>query len=250
MLQYLAGKVSRLPASISLVLLFLLVLTIPFTLFVAKTSQEVRQRAQTVAPTTVQITDQGFSPPNITIHAGTTVEWVNKSPATNHTAATRFPDASAEHWDTGSLAPGQKGSHTFTIPGTYDVHCALHPSSEVGVITVTGDTPSPTPTPPVEPTQVAPTMNCLGSCPITPTIPIPSATLIPSSVLSPSTALTVAPTLTLIPVTPGASSSAIAPPPIATGSALPTVPAPQQNGFMAFLLALFFLFIKFLFGLF
>lgn len=95
----------------------------------------------------VIIQDFSFAPSNITIHAGTTVRWVNAGPS----AHTTMSDAGT--WASGTLAApngssyggggSARGSFTFkfTQPGTYGYHCAIHPPSIypnfVGTITVT-----------------------------------------------------------------------------------------------------------------
>jgi plastocyanin len=95
----------------------------------------------------VIIQDFSFAPSNITIHAGTTVRWVNAGPS----AHTTMSDAGA--WASGTLAapngssgygggdsPGGTFTFKFTQPGTYGFHCAIHPPSAypnfVGTITV------------------------------------------------------------------------------------------------------------------
>jgi plastocyanin len=72
-----------------------------------------------------------FSPANLTINEGDVVTWTNDH-TINHT--TTSADGGVE-WDSGTLAPGESFSHTFTTSGSYDYLCTIHPSM-TGNITV------------------------------------------------------------------------------------------------------------------
>ena len=61
---------------------------------------------------------------------GTTVTWTNED-ATGHTAT-----ADDGSFDCRPLPNGASLSFTFTTPGQYDYHCAIHPTIK-GRITVT-----------------------------------------------------------------------------------------------------------------
>jgi FtsP/CotA-like multicopper oxidase with cupredoxin domain len=70
----------------------------------------------------------GFSPSSITVVIGVnnTVIWTNnddKPPAESEHTVTAIDGS----FDSGGIFPGDSYSHTFTIPGTYYYHCALHP---------------------------------------------------------------------------------------------------------------------------
>lgn len=85
----------------------------------------------TSGPIALSIHNFAFGPPSITVHAGTTVTWTNQDPQpTHHTAS-----ADRGAFTTGSLAPGQSGAFTFTTPGRYTYHCAIH-TYMTGVIVV------------------------------------------------------------------------------------------------------------------
>jgi LPXTG-motif cell wall-anchored protein len=84
-------------------------------------------RARAAAASAVTIRDFSFGPAAITVHAGDTVTWVNDGP-TDHTAT-------GSGFDTGTLAKGQSGSHTFTTAGTFSYHCSIHPFMK-GTVTV------------------------------------------------------------------------------------------------------------------
>ena len=82
-------------------------------------------------PIAISIHNFAFGPQSITVHVGTTVAWTNQDPQpTHHTAS-----ADLGAFTTGSLAPGQSGAFTFTKPGRYAYHCAIH-NYMTGVIVV------------------------------------------------------------------------------------------------------------------
>lgn len=83
------------------------------------------------APIAIAIRNFAFGPQSITVHVGTTVSWTNQDPQpTQHTAT-----ADGGAFNTGSLAPGDSGAFTFTTPGRYAYHCAIH-NYMTGVIVV------------------------------------------------------------------------------------------------------------------
>lgn len=89
--------------------------------------------ADSPAEVKVSIVNMGFSPATLTVAAGTQVTWVN-----------RDPDAhSVESNDKGftsspMLNTGDKYSYTFTTPGTYAYHCAVH-AAMTGKVVVTAN---------------------------------------------------------------------------------------------------------------
>ncbi|HKZ99015.1 MAG TPA: plastocyanin/azurin family copper-binding protein [Thermoplasmata archaeon] len=84
----------------------------------------------------VSIADYAFSPSNVTVRAGTTVQWLNYD-GVGHTVTF------GEHDETGSgMGSGMMGhmgsfSMTFTEPGTYAYHCDPHPYM-TGIVIVAG----------------------------------------------------------------------------------------------------------------
>ena len=86
----------------------------------------------------VTISDFKFTPASLTIPAGTTVTWTNNGP-TIHTATS---DSGA--FDSGILKAGQSFRFTFTTPGSFSYHCAIHPNMKA-VIIVTANQTSPAP---------------------------------------------------------------------------------------------------------
>src|SRR3989338_5886333 len=86
------------------------------------------------AEVTITMTDNQFSPRNITINAGDTITWINRGSAA-HTAT-----ADTGAFDTGSVAAGGSSSAIFNSSGTYAYHCKFHGgtngSGMAGTITV------------------------------------------------------------------------------------------------------------------
>lgn len=79
-------------------------------------------------PYDVWLLQQDFFPSLLTVPAGTTITWINKSPE-SHTVSsvTGLFDAGVD--------PGQSYSYTFTTPGLYEYTCSPHPEM-TGAITV------------------------------------------------------------------------------------------------------------------
>ena len=92
-----------------------------FALFLPQTSF--------AAQITITMTDNAFSPQNITINAGDTVTWVNNGSAV-HTAT-----ANTGSFDSGNIQPGQNFGATFNGAGTYAYRCKFH-SGMTGTISV------------------------------------------------------------------------------------------------------------------
>jgi plastocyanin len=70
----------------------------------------------------VTIDNFTFTPPTVTVKAGTTVTWTNKDDIPHGIAATNnaFPRSKA-------LDTDDSYSFTFTTPGTYQYFCYVHP---------------------------------------------------------------------------------------------------------------------------
>jgi len=76
----------------------------------------------------VNIKDFAFGPTTLTIAAGERVTWANDD-SVPHTAT-----SADNSWDTGQLQPGHSTTITFTRPGTYAYHCAVHPFMQAKVV--------------------------------------------------------------------------------------------------------------------
>ena len=87
------------------------------------------QAQQGKAPTVdVKIDNFSFSPPTITISAGTTVRWTNRDDIP-HTVV-----SDKEIFKSKTLDTDDQFSYIFTKPGTYDYFCSLHPKMTAKVV--------------------------------------------------------------------------------------------------------------------
>ncbi len=116
----------------------------------------------TTAAATVQIESGGFTPNQVTINVNETIRWANAD-STAHAVAS---DTGA--FNSPTLSNGQTFTHTFTAPGVYTYHCALHPGMTGSITVVEPATPTPsasaTPKPTASPTgtpSVPPATNVL-----------------------------------------------------------------------------------------
>lgn len=83
----------------------------------------------------VLMKNMAFSPKSITVQVGEAVTWVNQD-SMGHTVSADDPD----QWGTpGSgdasadwMMNGERWSHTFTEPGTYQYYCKPHASGGMG----------------------------------------------------------------------------------------------------------------------
>ena len=64
-----------------------------------------------------------FDPPMLTIPVGTKVTWVNHDDVPHTATSTAKP----KQFESGTLDSDDKFSHVFTVPGTYEYFCAVHP---------------------------------------------------------------------------------------------------------------------------
>jgi plastocyanin len=84
--------------------------------------------AQDGASPEVVIHHNQFAPAALTVHAGTTVTWVNRDDDT-HTVTSK-----ANAFGSGGLDPAEVYRFTFTKPGTYTYYCAIHPTMTATVV--------------------------------------------------------------------------------------------------------------------
>ncbi|MDD5050490.1 MAG: cupredoxin family copper-binding protein [Candidatus Pacebacteria bacterium] len=77
----------------------------------------------------VNIANFAYSPATITVKAGTKVTWTNSDSAP-HT----ITSDSGSVLNSPRLAQGDLWSFTFTTPGTYAYHCAVHPMMKATVV--------------------------------------------------------------------------------------------------------------------
>ena len=78
--------------------------------------------------TGVTIKDYAFTPPTLTMAAGTTVTWTNDD-AVPHTAT-----ASDGSFDSGNINPGESFSFTFATPGTHPYICQYHAGMQGSIV--------------------------------------------------------------------------------------------------------------------
>ena len=104
----------------------------------------------TTAAATIQIESSGFTPNQVTINVDQIIRWSNLE-STAHIVTS---DTGA--FNSPSLSNGQTFTHTFTTPGVYTYHCALHPAMTGTITVVEPATPTPsasaTPKPTASPT--------------------------------------------------------------------------------------------------
>lgn len=96
---------------------------------ISRISREPRPTATAVPVSKdprVEVVDYGYSPAQLTIHAGQTVTWVNQG-ADGH-------DVTGSDWRSGPLTPQESYSRVFVLPGTYAYECTMHPEMRGTVI--------------------------------------------------------------------------------------------------------------------
>ncbi len=91
--------------------------------------------AQPPAPE-VQITNFSYVPGNLTVKAGTTVNWTNLDPVGHTVTVGGHGGGHTGSIDSGLLAQNQSFSYTFDAVGTFAYHCDPHPNMTAN-ITVT-----------------------------------------------------------------------------------------------------------------
>jgi plastocyanin len=84
--------------------------------------------AAAAAPAEVKIDNFSFTPPTITVAAGTQVTWTNRDDIP-HTVVSDDHSMKSKALDT-----DEKFTFTFTKPGTYTYFCSLHPKMKGTVV--------------------------------------------------------------------------------------------------------------------
>lgn len=80
----------------------------------------------------VEISEYMFKPDPIQAKVGDTISWTNKG-TVQHSAALDNGSCATD-----TIDPGKEGNLTFSAPGTYPYHCAIHPTLMKGTIVVSG----------------------------------------------------------------------------------------------------------------
>ncbi len=104
-------------------------LALILVIFLAACSAPVVEKAPGVlesADQIVTINNFKFSPDTATIKVGDTVTWKNQEKA-SHTIA-------VDGAESPELFMGDTWSHTFTVAGTFEYPCGIHPSMKGAVI--------------------------------------------------------------------------------------------------------------------
>jgi len=79
-------------------------------------------------PLTIKIDNFTFTPPEVTVSAGTSITWVNNDDIPHTVAATN------KEFKSKPLDTEEKFSFVFGAPGSYDYFCSLHPHMKARVI--------------------------------------------------------------------------------------------------------------------
>jgi plastocyanin len=82
------------------------------------------------ANTTVTQSHTSFDTDDIKIKAGDTVSFDNKDDVTHNIQVTNSDDDTE---DKGLQKPGEVIKQTFAKPGTYKIHCSIHPKMKMKV---------------------------------------------------------------------------------------------------------------------
>jgi plastocyanin len=106
----------------------------------ALSTKPLAQTPEAAAPITtaaeVRVDNFTFSPPTLTVTAGTTVTWVNGDDIP-HTIAAKDRSFRSKTLDTDG-----RFSFTFMTPGQYDYFCSLHPHMVGKIVVNTSHSPS------------------------------------------------------------------------------------------------------------
>jgi plastocyanin len=94
-----------------------------FIVCCAATFSLLSSRADTI-PVQVGAGGLKFTPQNVTIHVGDTVQWTWV--ASNHSSTSGTPGNPDGLWDSGIHSSGFVFSHTFTTAGTFNYFCSPH----------------------------------------------------------------------------------------------------------------------------
>jgi plastocyanin len=78
----------------------------------------------------VEVVDYGFSPGQLIVHVGETVTFVNQG-SDGHDVTGSGPGGD---WRSGPLAPSERYTRAFGLPGTYAYECTIHPEMRGRVV--------------------------------------------------------------------------------------------------------------------
>ncbi len=95
------------------------------------TTPAVTTPASTGGSGAITIKNFAFDPGTLTIRTGTTVTWTNQDGAQHQIAS---DSGSSVPFKSSPLSTGASYQFTFTTPGIFTYHCAIHPSMQATVI--------------------------------------------------------------------------------------------------------------------
>ena len=120
-----------------------LALVVAAALLVTVAGAPSTPRPVTAAEITVSMQELAYSPAQLTVAAGDTIVWVNDD-GYPHDVVSGLPgrEDEGQRFQSPMLDEGERFSHTFTEPGTYDYFCSLHPFM-LAQVTVGGSAETP-----------------------------------------------------------------------------------------------------------
>jgi amicyanin len=107
---------------------FVTIILLTISLIAAPHAQEQPAGNASALSAAVLIGNFTFTPAEITVAPGTTVTWTNGDDIPHTVTATNKAFRSK------AMDTDQRYSFTFTVPGTYDYFCSLHPQMQGKVI--------------------------------------------------------------------------------------------------------------------
>jgi plastocyanin len=86
-------------------------------------STDDRRATEAVQANEVVIDSFAYKPARLVVKVGAKVSWVNRDDLPHTATTTAKPRA----FDSGTLDTDGRFTHVFTVPGTYEYFCAVHP---------------------------------------------------------------------------------------------------------------------------
>jgi plastocyanin len=100
---------------------------------VSRVSRETPAPPPRVTPSAqphVDVIDYGFSPQQISVQVGASITWTNDG-EDGHDVTGSGPGG---EWRSGPLAPSERYTRQFNLPGTFEYVCTIHPEMRGRVI--------------------------------------------------------------------------------------------------------------------
>ncbi len=98
---------------------------------VPSTSEGVAPNGESI---TVQVIDNSFRPPDLTVAAGTEVVFENRGRNDHNVLPKGDPSGTAWGVQKEQFAPGASYAHVFSRPGTFAYYCSIHGTDAVGMV--------------------------------------------------------------------------------------------------------------------